>query len=254
MKFNPVVLRNASGLVAFFALWQLLSVLGFINSFMLPSPWGVLEALWVMLQDGTLMTNLGASLLRVAVGYCLAMVVGLSLGFLCGSVRQVSDFVRPVIEALRPIPPLAWVPISILWFGLGDASAYFLVFLGCVFPLFFGAYTAVRSLDRNQLNAALCLGAGRWLMLRDVLIPASLPIVMPSLRLALGIGWMCVVTAELIAAQTGLGYLIQQSRMVFQIQNVVAGMATIGLVGFLMSNLLERIERRVLAWAPSERA
>lgn len=253
MKIDPVFVRNASGLVAFFALWQLLSALGFINSFLLPSPWQVLQALWIMLLDGTLMTNLSASLLRVAVGYALAAIVGLSLGFLCGWMRNVSDFVRPVVEALRPIPPLAWVPISILWFGLGDMSAYFLVFLGCVFPLFFGAFTAVRSLDRNQVNAAQCLGASRLMMFRDVLIPASLPTVMPSLRLALGIGWMCVVTAELIAAQTGLGYLIQQSRMVFQIQNVVGGMATIGLVGFLMSNILERIERRVIAWAPSER-
>lgn len=253
MKANPVLVRNVLGLVVFFGTWQLLSVFGLINDYLLPSPLQVIQALWVMLLDGTLLTNLGASLLRVGVGYCLALVVGLSLGFLCGWFRVFSDLVRPVVEVIRPIPPLAWVPIAILWFGLGDASAYFLVFLGCVFPAFFGAYTAVRAIDRNQLNAALCLGAGRWLLLRDVLIPASLPIVMPNMRLALGIGWMCVVTAELIAAQTGLGYLIQQSRMVFQIQNVVAGMATIGFVGFLMSNVLERIERRLIAWAPSER-
>lgn len=254
MTSHRVLQRKLTGLFLFFATWQLLSMAGFINSVMLPAPVDVLQALWVMLLDGTLMTNLGASLLRVGIGYCVALLVGLTLGFLCGWMRTVSDFVRPVIEALRPIPPLAWVPISILWFGLGDASAYFLVFLGCVFPIFFGAFTAVRSMDKNQLNAAHCLGAGRWMLLRDVLVPASLPIVMPSLRLALGIGWMCVVTAELIAAQTGLGYLIQQSRMVFQIQNVVAGMAAIGFVGYVMSAALERVERRLIAWAPSERA
>ena len=103
------------------------------------------------------------------------------------------------------------------------------------------------------MNAALCLGARPWQLFWDVLIPASLPIILPGLRIALGVGWMCVVTAELIAAQTGLGYLIQQSRMLFQINNVVAGMVTIGLVGFAMSAILERIERRVNAWAPSER-
>lgn len=253
MRISPTLMRNTIGLFSFFAVWQVLSLLGVINAFMLPSPVEVVQALWTMALDGTLWTNLSASLIRVGAGYLLALAVGLSLGFLCGWVRNVSDFVRPVIEALRPIPPLAWVPISILWFGLGDASAYFLVFLGCVFPVFFGAFTAVRSLDRNQLNAAMCLGAGRWMFLRDVLVPASLPIVMPSLRLALGIGWMCVVTAELIAAQTGLGYLIQQSRMVFQIQNVVAGMAAIGVVGYLMSAVVERFERKLIAWAPSER-
>ncbi len=244
---------NLIGLGLFFGLWQGLASAGIINAFLLPSPVDVVAALWEMSNDGSLWVNLAASLKRVCVGYLMACVVGLTLGFICGSSQVMAEIVRPIVEALRPVPPLAWVPIAILWFGLGDLSAYFLVFLGCVFPLFFGAYTAVRSIDRNQINAAKCLGASRWLLFSGVLIPASLPIMMPNLRLALGIGWMCVVTAELIAAQTGLGYLIQQSRMLFQIQNVVAGMVAIGFVGYLMSAAVERIERRINAWAPSER-
>jgi ABC-type nitrate/sulfonate/bicarbonate transport system permease component len=253
MKARNGYYRNAIGLIGFIGIWQGLCSTGVINAFLLPSPYDVVFAIYAMALDGTLWTNLCASLLRVCIGYVGAAVVGLSLGFLCGWSRILSDVVRPVVEALRPIPPLAWVPIAILWFGLGDSAAYFLVFLGCVFPMFFGAYTAVRSLDGNQLNAALCLGAGRWMLFRDVLIPASLPIVMPNLRLALGIGWMCVVTAELIAAQTGLGYLIQQSRMVFQINNVVAGMVVIGVVGYSMSAIVEQLERGLIAWAPSQR-
>jgi NitT/TauT family transport system permease protein/sulfonate transport system permease protein len=251
-KCAPIA-RNILGLVIFFGAWQLLTMLGAVNAFVLPPPGNVISALVSMSNDGSLWIHLGASLKRVAVGYALACVIGLSLGFLCGWWKAAAELLRPVIEILRPIPPLAWVPMAILWFGLGDMSAYFLVFLGCFFPLFFGAFTAVRALDRNQINAALCLGASRRLLLTDVLIPASLPVVMPSMRLALGIGWMCVVTAELIAAQTGLGYLIQQSRTLFQIQNVVAGMVVIGAVGFLMSAVLEWIERRINAWAPSER-
>ncbi|WP_454019696.1 ABC transporter permease [Azospirillum sp. Marseille-Q6669] len=245
--------RAALGLTAFFAVWQALTSLGVIDAFLLPSPVAVAGALWDMALDGSLWVHLGASLQRVAVGFALACVVGMALGLMCGWWRGVADFVRPVVEALRPIPPLAWIPITILWFGLGDAASYFLVFLGAVFPAFVATYTAVRGLDRNQMNAALCLGATPWQLFTDVLIPASLPIILPGLRIALGVGWMCVVTAELIAAQTGLGYLIQQSRMLFQINNVVAGMVAIGLVGFAMSAVLERIERRVNAWAPSER-
>ncbi len=245
--------RAGLGLVAFFAFWQAVTGLGLVDGFLLPSPFAVAQALWEMAVDGSLWIHLAASLQRVAVGFLLACVVGLALGLVCGWWRSVSDFVRPVVEALRPIPPLAWIPITILWFGLGDAASYFLVFLGAVFPAFVATYTAVRGLDRNQMNAALCLGAKPWQLFWDVLIPASLPIILPGLRIALGVGWMCVVTAELIAAQTGLGYLIQQSRMLFQINNVVAGMVTIGLVGFAMSAILERIERRVNAWAPSER-
>jgi NitT/TauT family transport system permease protein/sulfonate transport system permease protein len=253
MTISNTRLRNLVGIGFFLGLWQALSFFDLVDAFMLPSPWQVAQALWGMGVDGSLWENLLASLKRVAAGYLLACAVGLTLGLICGWWRAVSDMVRPIVEALRPIPPLAWVPVSILWFGLGDASAYFLVFLGCVFPIFLATFTAIRSLDRDQINAALSLGAKPGLMLRDVLIPASLPIVMPGLRLALGIGWMCVVTAELIAAQTGLGYLIQQSRMLFQIQNVFAGMVAIGIVGYLMSALLERVERRVNAWAPSER-
>ncbi|QRG06906.1 ABC transporter permease [Xanthobacter dioxanivorans] len=245
--------RAGLGLAAFFAFWQAVSGLGIVDGFLLPSPLAVAQALWDLALDGSLWIHLGASLQRVAVGFLLACIAGLALGLVCGWWRTVSDFVRPVVEALRPIPPLAWIPITILWFGLGDAASYFLVFLGAVFPAFVATYTAVRGLDRNQMNAALCLGAKPWQLFWDVLIPASLPIILPGLRIALGVGWMCVVTAELIAAQTGLGYLIQQSRMLFQINNVVAGMVTIGLVGFAMSAILERIERRVNAWAPSER-
>ncbi|AVT78182.1 ABC transporter permease [Rhodopseudomonas palustris] len=247
-------MRAAVGLTAFFAIWQAITQLNLVDGFLLPSPVAIAEALWQLALDGSLWVHLGASLQRVAVGFLLACVVGLALGLLCGWWRTVSDYVRPVIEALRPIPPLAWIPITILWFGLGDAASYFLVFLGAVFPVFIATYTAIRGLDRNQMNAALCLGAKPWQLFTDVLIPASLPIILPGLRIALGVGWMCVVTAELIAAQTGLGYLIQQSRMLFQINNVVAGMVTIGLIGFAMSAILERIERRVNAWAPSERS
>ncbi|MTH80252.1 ABC transporter permease [Paracoccus aestuariivivens] len=252
--FKNRSLRGAVGLLSFFAIWQLLTSIGVIDAFLLPSPVAVAGAMWDMAVDGSLWIHLGASLRRVAIGFLLACIVGIALGLVSGWWRGVADFLRPVIEALRPIPPLAWIPITILWFGLGDSASYFLVFLGAVFPTYVATYTAVRGLDRNQMNAALCLGAKPWQLIWDVLVPASLPIVLPGMRIALGIGWMCVVTAELIAAQTGLGYLIQQSRMLFQINNVVAGMVTIGLVGFAMSAVLEMIERRVNAWAPSERS
>lgn len=252
-NYSTLAFRNGFGLLVFFGTWQALSSLGAIDPFMLPSPTAVLEALWAMIMDGSLWINLLDSLKRVGMGYLIACFIGLPLGLVCGWSKKTSDVIRPVVEALRPIPPLAWIPIAILWFGLGDSSGYFLVFLGCFFPLFFGAYTAIRSIDKNMINAALCLGATRKLLFCNVLLPASLPIMMPNLRLALGIGWMCVVTAELVAAQTGLGYLIQQSRALFQIQNVVAGMVTIGVVGYFMSALVELIERRVNAWSPAQR-
>lgn len=244
---------NFAGLFTFLALWQGVSAAGLIDRFLLPPPSEVLSAIVVLARDGSLFHHIASSLQRVLLGFLMACAVGLPLGFLTAWFRPAADLLKPSIEALRPIPPLAWIPLAIVWFGIGNASSYFLVFIGAVFPVFVGTFAAVRSIDRNQVNAALCLGAGPWLLFRDVLVPPALTIIFPALRIALGIGWMCVVTAELIAAQSGLGYLIQQSRLLFQIQNVVAGMVIIGVIGFAMSAGMERLERRLNHWSPAER-
>ena len=246
-------LRNIVGIFGFLATWQLLASLGVINALLLPSPLRVIEATLELLADGSLLRHVLASLDRVLIGFLVAAASGILIGLVTGWSRVTSDLLKPVIEAVRPIPPIAWTPIAILWFGVGNAPSYFLVFIGAVFPIFVNTFTAVRSIDRAHINAALCLGAGPWLLLRDVLIPASLPIIFPGLRIGLGIGWMCVVTAELIAAQSGLGYMIQQNRVLLQTPNVVAGMATIGAIGFAMSALMGVVERRIIGWSQAVR-
>ncbi len=242
------IVRNVSGFVVFFGLWQALASAGLINPVLLPSPLQLCAATYELMAEGILWTHTVASLARVLTGFLLAAVAGIAFGVALGWSRALSDIVRPLIESVRPIPPIAWTPIAILWFGVGDAPSYFLVFIGAVFPVFVNTFSAVRSIDRAQINAALCLGAKPGLLIQDVLIPASLPIIFPGLRIALGVGWMCVVAAELIAAQSGLGYMIQQNRVLLQTQNVVAGMITIGVVGFAMSALMEIAEKWLLPW------
>jgi ABC-type nitrate/sulfonate/bicarbonate transport system permease component len=246
------IVRNVAGFVVFFGLWQLLASVGWINPVLLPSPLQLVAAAYDLIADGILWKHTVASLNRVLTGFLLAAVTGIGLGVALGWSEVLSDFVRPLVESVRPIPPIAWTPIAILWFGVGDAPSYFLVFIGAVFPVFINTFSAVRNIDRVQINAALCLGATPGLLIRDIVIPASLPVIFPGLRIALGVGWMCVVAAELIAAQSGLGYMIQQNRVLLQTQNVVTGMITIGAVGFVMSALMERAERRLLPW--TERA
>ena len=240
--------RHFAGFAVFIGIWQFLSTVGWINPVLLPSPERLVVALWELFEKGVLVTHTLASLWRVLVGFLLAAVVGITLGVTLGWSPILSDLLRPIVESLRPIPPIAWTPIAILWFGVGNSPSYFLVFIGAVFPVFVNTFSAVRNIDRTQINAALCLGAGPGLLIRDILIPASLPIIFPGLRIALGVGWMCVVAAELIAAQSGLGYMIQQNRVLLQTQNVVAGMITIGLVGFAMSALMSMLERRLIPW------
>lgn len=245
--------RNLVGIVGALAFWEAIVAIGLIDAFLLPPPSAVAMAIVTLLEDGSLVIHALSSLQRVIGGFALAVVVGGVLGFATGWFKPFADFAKPTIEAIRPIPPLAWIPLAIVWFGVGNAPSYFLVFIGAVFPVFVGTYSAIRAIDRTQVNAALCLGAGPWLLFRDVLVPPALTIVFPAMRIALGIGWMCVVTAELIAAQSGLGYLIQQSRLLFQIQNVVAGMVVIGAIGFAMNVAMERLERRLNHWNHGER-
>jgi len=244
----PSTIRNIAGFVIFFGVWQALSSIGWINPVLLPSPEQLCTAAYELMADGILWKHTLASLNRVLIGFLLAAVTGIAFGVALGWSDVLSDFVRPLVESVRPIPPIAWTPIAILWFGVGDAPSYFLVFIGAVFPVFVNTFSAVRNIDRGHINAALCLGAKPGLLIRDILIPASLPVIFPGLRIALGVGWMCVVAAELIAAQSGLGYMIQQNRVLLQTQNVVTGMITIGVVGFAMSALMEVAARRLIPW------
>ena len=245
--------RSIAGFAVVLGAWQLLATIGWINAVLLPSPLRVVETFAELLKDGTLMRHVAASIERVLVGFMLAAVVGLTFGVILGWFRTLSDFAKPVFEALRPIPPIAWTPIAILWFGIGNAPSYFLVFIGAVFPVFVNTFAAVRNIDRTQINAALCLGANPRMVIFDVLIPASLPVIFPGLRIALGVGWMCVVAAELIAAQSGLGYMIQQSRVLLQTQQVVTGMIAIGMIGFAMNSLMTLLERRLIPWRDAQR-
>jgi NitT/TauT family transport system permease protein/sulfonate transport system permease protein len=246
------LLKRSSGLLAILMVWEGLSVAGIINPFLFPSPSRIIATLGAMLADGTLLEHSLASLNRVLVGFALAAFVGITLGVMLGLWRSAAETVRPVIEALRPVPPIAWTPLAILWFGVGNAPSYFLVFVGAVFPVFVNTITAVHAIERSQINAALCLGANRRLLVTDIIVPASLPLIFPGLRIALGAGWMCVVAAELIAAQSGLGYMIQQSRMLLQTPNVLAGMVTIGAIGFAMNAGMLRLERRLVPWRDAE--
>ena len=246
------VWRSSVGFLVVLGAWQLLAAAGWINAVLLPSPLRLVETFVEMAKDGTLARHVTASIERVIVGFVLASLAGLTCGVILGWFRGLSDFAKPVIEALRPIPPIAWTPIAILWFGIGNAPSYFLVFIGAVFPVFVNTFAAVRNIDRTQINAALCLGASPRMVIFDVLIPASLPVIFPGLRIALGVGWMCVVAAELIAAQSGLGYMIQQSRMLLQTQQVVTGMITIGIIGFAMNSLMTLAERRLIPWREAQ--
>lgn len=239
-------LGHAAALTAAVVLWQLLS--WWADSPVLPAPLQVgveaIDQLW----DGALLADIRASLSRVGIGYLLAACAGVSLGTLTGVAGRSGEPVRSVLELLRPIPPIAWVPLAILWFGLGDRAAWFIVFVGAFFPIYIQVSLAVARCPPQWLELAESLGASRGLTLVRIRLPAAAQQIASSLRTGLGLAWTSVIAAELVGAQSGLGYRIQMHRLMLETEGVIVGMICIGVLGFMMSGAAGWIERKVIPW------
>ncbi|SDT23028.1 ABC transporter permease [Bradyrhizobium canariense] len=254
------ILNTLSGLLArlkhlilipiIFLIWELGVRLHWIDGNILPAPSATIRALIDLAEAGYLWRDVEASVLRVTIGFGLAAVAAISLGLALGIWRSAAAYILPIIELLRPISVLAWIPLAILWFGLGDHSAWFIIFLGSFFPIFTNTYLGARSVALIHLQVAQCFGAGRWLFLRRVMFPSALPYIIAGLRVGLGVGWTCVIAAELIAATSGLGYMIQLARTMIETEKVMAGMIVIGVIGFVMNSGMHWLERRFIRWAP----
>ncbi len=236
-----------------FIIWEAGVRLGWINGNIMPAPSATLSALVDLAKAGYLWRDIAASVLRVTVGFSLAAFAAISLGLALGIWRGAADYILPVVELIRPISVLAWIPLAILWFGLGDHSAWFIIFLGSFFPIFTNTYLGARSVAPIHLQVAQCFGASRWLFLRRVMFPTALPYIIAGLRVGLGVGWTCVIAAELIAATSGLGYMIQLARTMIETEKVMAGMIVIGIIGFIMNSGMLWLERRFIRWTPDHR-
>src|SRR5262245_2435106 len=163
--------------------------------------------------------------------------------------RLVYNQVNPLLEVLRPIPPLAWIPLSILWFGIGDTQNEFIIFLGMFFPILLNTIAGVRNIEPNLIRAARCLGANEFRILRRNVLPSAIPQIITVIRICMGFGWMALVAAELIGASSGLGFLINDARTVLHTDYVIVGMITIGLVGFAIDRTLRLLGARLMPWS-----
>lgn len=207
-----------------------------------PTPLQVFTGTEAMFRDGVILKYTIASVYRVAVGFSLACLIGIPLGLWVGWSTRASLSLNPLIQAIRPISPIAWIPVAILLFGVKDAAAIFLVCLSSVFPLATGTIAAVRSIPIVHVRAAQNFGLSGFALYRRVLFPASLPQIVTSMRLALGVAWLVIVAAEMIAVDSGLGYMINDSRNANYYDRVVGGMICIGLVGFALDWCVRRLE------------
>ena len=228
--------------------WELASQRGWVSPQLLPPLEAVGGAFLSLFSSGDLVRHLGISLLRVILGFSLATLVGVSLGMAMGWFRRWRGFFDPLVEILRPIPPMAWIPLAILWMGIGEASKIYIIFYGAFFPIVINTTLGVKSIDENLLKMARSMNLKGWLLFKEVIFPGSLPAVVTGLRIGLGVGWMCLVAAELIAAESGVGYLIEESKELLRTDRVVLGMLLIGALGILSDWGVRSLEKYVHRW------
>jgi NitT/TauT family transport system permease protein len=252
-------LLPALGIVLFLTLWGV--AVAASSGTLVPGPVAVLKALIDLASDGTLFQHMFASLLRVAVGYLAAVALAIPIGLALGWWKRGEKAFNPMIQVFRPISPLAWIPLAILWFGVEDLTAVFLIFLAAFLPVVVAAMSAVHHIPIVHLRAGRNFGLSGFALIRHVIYPAVMPRLLVGLRVAMGIAWLVVVAAEMIAVRSGLGYLIIDSRNAGNRYDlVVAGMVMIGAIGVALDLGMRRLERlRSVRWgyqnlATSERA
>jgi len=228
--------------------WEILCRSGAVKPMALPSPTKVGATLWSFIASGVLFIHVGVSVLRVLEGFAIATVLGLVLGVGVGISKILARLTDLIIQLLRPIPPIAWIPLAILWFGIGELSKVYIIFLGAFFPIIMGVIEGIRQTDNRYVELANVLEVSRWRFIRKVVLPGALPSIMTGLRVGLGSAWVCVVAAELIAAERGVGFIIVDGREMSQPDVVITGMISIGVIGKLMDVAIKTVQGRLVRW------
>ncbi len=241
-------LTGTGSVLLVLVVWEFLSATGRVNALLLPTPIAVAQAAIKLTVSGTLPIDIAVSLGRVIVGFFAALCVAVPLGVFMGLSRTVIDGVNPLVEIARPIPPIAIIPIAMLWFGIGETSKVFLIAYGAFFPILLNTISGFRAIDPIHIRAVQSLGAKRWQLIRYVVVLSAFPHIVVGARLGMAMGFIVLVAAELIAADSGLGFLIQDARQHFMTDQIFVGIIAIGILGLLLNQSLLVLERRIVPW------
>ncbi|AEG97373.1 taurine ABC transporter permease TauC [Klebsiella aerogenes] len=244
---------SVATLAVLLAIWWAVTALQLISPLFLPSPWQVLQKLLTIagpqgFMDATLWQHLVASLTRIAIALVLAAIVGVPVGIAMGLSPTVRGILDPLIELYRPVPPLAWLPLVIIWFGIGETPKILLIYLAIFAPVVMSTLAGVKSAQQVRVRAAQSLGASRAQVLWLVILPGALPEILTGLRIGLGVGWSTLVAAELIAATRGLGFMVQSAGEFLATDVVLAGIAVIAIIAFVLELGLRALQRRLTPW------
>ncbi len=240
-KFTPVILP-----IVIIIIWYIItSVLHLVTPYTLPSPVDVCLSAWDIILSGELLRDSTDTLFKVFAGMAIASVVAIPLGILLGAYKILEDICTFVISILRPIPPVAWIPFSILWFGIGTVPAVFIIFMGCVFPILIYTIDGVKRTDKVLIESARTLGADDTTVLTKVILPSAVPYILSGLKVGVGIALMCTISAEMIGSSSGLGYMILTATNLFDTGTTVVGMLTIGIIGLVLDYIFGKLQSYV---------
>lgn len=234
--------------LTFFGFWCIGSALGSFNEFLLPSPLKVYAAGLELLRNGILLPNIYTSLCRVLIGFFITVAVAFPLGILVGLNRRAQELLIAPLDFLRHIPPLALTPLLILWCGIGEASKLSVIILATFFPIFLNTVSGVSHCDSKLIEVGKVMGLSHMAIIRRIILPASMPSIMTGLRLGLGFSWRALIGAELLAAASGLGYMIIDAEQFSRTDIVIVGILSIGMLGYAMDLAFLWISKRIMPW------
>jgi len=251
--FGRQLTLSVATLLVLLGIWWAVTAFGLIAPLFLPAPQQVFHQLLVVagpqgFMDATLWQHLAASLTRIAIALLAATLIGVPVGILMGLNATARGILDPLIELYRPVPPLAYLPLMVIWFGIGETSKILLIYLAIFAPVVMSTLAGVKSAQQVRLRAAQSLGASRWQTLWFVVLPGALPEILTGLRIGLGVGWSTLVAAELITATHGLGFMVQSAGEFLATDVVLAGIAVIALIAFSLELGLRALQRRLTPW------
>lgn len=230
-------------------IWEIVCHTGQVKSYSMPAPEAVIKVAAETIADGSLPKNIWASFSRVLEGFLIAMICALILGVVTGLSKRAESFTELVIQIIKPIPPIAWIPLAILWFGIGESSKLYIIFLGAFFPILLNTVDGIHNIDPRYLELARVYEVDKKRLITKVILPGALPSILTGIRVGLGNAWVCVVAAEMIAATRGVGYMLSNGRSMSRPDIVILGMLLIGIIGKIMDDVLKKVSKRIMKWA-----
>jgi NitT/TauT family transport system permease protein len=247
------IMLSIIGILAFLIFWQIMAVSGWVDSRYITTPLNVVNLFLVKLTDpkpdgAVLGINVLSSLIVALSGFGLAVVIGVPLGLLMGWYKSIDSFIRPVFEIIRPIPPVSWIPLTIMWLGIGLRAKAFIVFFAAFVPCLINSYTGIKQTSEVLINFAKTCGASNFTIFWRIGIPSSMTLTFAGIKVAIGNAWATLVAAEMLAASSGLGYMILMGRQFGRVDLVILGIVVIGLIGTTVTTLLGLVENKILGW------